>query len=624
VKPGRNDRCPCGTGKKYKHCCARREIGSDIGEPIDASQLISIAKSGDYGHMETKARECIAASPRSGLAWKALGVALDMQGKQAVHELETAVRLLPQDVEAHSNLGSALRRAGRVAEAITHYRRALAIRPDIAEVWNNLGNAQMDHGRFEEAVESFHRALGLKPDFAKAHNNLGNALRYLGSLDEAAAAYRRAIDLEPGYAEAHNNLGILLRLQGRAAEAESCCRRSLQIDPSFVPALMLLAELNSDRGLFAAAEELFRSAGALEPDSPEAWAGIAGQRRMTDADSAWRAEAERILGLGLAPRRESPLRYALGKYFDDIGNHEQAFSNYRRANELAKINRPAHDRRILEREIDRVIRSYDREWLRGAQVAAPGAERAVFIIGMPRSGTTLAEQILASHQAVFGAGELPFWNAAASTYAASRSAEGNSPGEASVLPRLARDYLDRLSEVSLEARRVVDKMPANFLHLGLIHAALPDARIIHMRRNPIDTCLSIYFQNFDALHPYANDLEDLAHYYGQYRRLMQHWRSILPPGAILEVPYEGLVEDPEAWSRRMLEFIALPWDPNCLEFHRTPRAVSTFSRWQARQRIVKSSVERWRHYRPFIGPLLRLGQAEETSCGARSRPYRNS
>ena len=224
---------------------------------------------------------------------------------------------------------------------------------------------------------------------------------------------------------------------------------------------------------------------------------------------------------------------------------------------------------------------------------------------MPRSGTTLAEQILASHPAVFGAGELPYWNNASWAYESSRRDDGTSertPGE------LGNDYLRLLEGLSTDALRVVDKMPGNFLHLGLIHAAFPHARIIHMRRNPIDTCLSIYFQNFTTGHSYANDLENLAHYFSEYRRVMEHWRSTLPANAILDLPYEELVEDQETWSRKMVQFIDLPWDPRCLEFHRTGRTVSTASLWQVRQQISKTSVARWRNYEKFVGPLLPLPQ----------------
>ncbi|MDP9012216.1 MAG: sulfotransferase, partial [Pseudomonadota bacterium] len=219
------------------------------------------------------------------------------------------------------------------------------------------------------------------------------------------------------------------------------------------------------------------------------------------------------------------------------------------------------------------------------------------------------------HPAVFGAGEVTFWNGA---YRAYREAE---LGKASpdLLAGLARDYLDRLTSMSDQAQaavgaaprvagvqRVVDKLPANFLYAGLIHAALPRARIIHMRRHPIDTCLSIYFQNFFNIGPYANDLHDLAHYYGEYVRITDHWRAVLPTTSLLEIPYEALLDDQEGWTRRMLDFIGLPWDPKCLDFHQTDRVVITASKWQVRQRITKTSAGRWRNYERFIGPLRGL------------------
>jgi hypothetical protein len=243
--------------------------------------------------------------------------------------------------------------------------------------------------------------------------------------------------------------------------------------------------------------------------------------------------------------------------------------------------------------------------MRQPRIDADPSERPVFIVGMIRSGTTLAEQILASHRAVFGAGELMFWNSAAAGY---HPAAPGGALEARALSDLASQYLRLLKTLAADALRAVDKMPGNFLHLGLIHAALPHARIIHMRRHPIDTCLSIYFQHFESFHAYATDLEDLAHYYTEYLRLMTHWRSNLPPGTILDVPYEGLVGDQEAWSRRMLEFIGLPWDPQCIDFHRTERTVITASKWQVRQKLSNSSVNRWRNYEKFIGPLRGLAQ----------------
>ena len=599
AKTGRNEPCPCGSGKKYKSCCLHTSEPSvsGTGEVVDTRELAALAAAARFPDLEKKAREILAAQPQSGVAWKALGVALQCQEKDAIPELERAVALLPQDVEAHSNLGAALRRAGRLDAAMASLRRALQLRPDIAEVWNNLGNIQVELGHATAAIASFHQALELKPAFVKAHNNLGNALRELGNLDAAVASYRRAIDMDPDYVDAHNNLAIALRLQSLPAEAEASCRRALELDPNHAAALETMAELKSDSGDFALAETLYRRVKALDPASAEAWSGIARLRRMTPADAPWLAEALRMVEGGLPARREVHLRYALGKYYDDVGEYARAFGQYQRANELAKQGRPTHDREQVTRAISHLIHCSSPVQSGGASAEANRSERPVFIVGMPRSGTTLAEQILASHSAVAGAGELPFWNTAAARLGGVTSDPGTLEG-------LAQEYLAVLERVSSGASRVVDKMPGNFLYLGMIHAAFPLARIIHMRRDPRDTCLSIYFQNFGAVHSYANDLGDLAHYYGQYERLMQYWRERLPTQVLLEVPYEGLVKDTEGWSRRMLEFLAVPWEAQCLEFHRTERAVATFSKWQARQKIHTASLARWRRYQPFLGSLL--------------------
>ncbi|HEY4973019.1 MAG TPA: sulfotransferase, partial [Steroidobacteraceae bacterium] len=374
----------------------------------------------------------------------------------------------------------------------------------------------------------YRRALAFNPAFADAHNSLGNVLRSLGQLDEARESYRSALAIRPDFAEAHGNLAVALRLAGQSAQAMASCQRALAINPNLAATVAVLAELNADQGRFAEAEALFRRAIAIEPETTEAWVGISRLRKMTSGDVAWAAQAQQVAGRPLPPRREVLLRYALGKYFDDRGDFEQAFANYRRANELTTRFRARYDRRQLAQAVDLTISTFDHAWVSRVRTDANASARPVFIVGMLRSGTTLAEQILASHRSIHGAGELVFWNRAAAV----------GPGS-NALPALAADYLQLLQTLSADALRVVDKMPANFLHLGLIHAALPRARVIHMRRNPIDTCLSIYFQHFEAFHAYASDLEDLAHYYSEYRRLMRHWRSVLPAQVMLEVPYES-------------------------------------------------------------------------------------
>ncbi len=538
----------------------------------DLQGMTTLAKSGRHAELEETARGLLERHPNSGVTTQLLALALWAQGKDALPYLQRAAELLPDDAEAHGNLGNALRASGR----------------------------------FEAAVSSHRRALEIDPRYAEAHNNLGSALLDLGRLEEASASLRTATTLEPAFAMAHSNLARVLTQQDQLAEAAASCRRALELNPALTGALVQLAELEAAHGRFAAAEDLLRRALVIEPDMPEAWAGLVRWRKMGGGDTAWLAAAERVVGLPLAPRREIHLRYALGKYFDDVADYDRAFENYRRANELATAGRPPYDAQGVTRAIDRLIASQDQSWLERSRCNGKGSERAVFIVGMPRSGTTLAEQMLASHGGVFGAGELPFWARAAALY---RSPPSDGIHQRDALERMAENYLIELCRLSGKALRVVDKMPGNFMYLGLIHAALPHARIIHLRRNPLDTCVSIYFQNFGAGHAYANDLHDLAHYYAGYIRVMDHWRSTLPPAVLLDVAYEDLVHDPEGSVRRMLEFMELPWDPACLEFHRNTRTVSTFSKWQARQPISNASVGRWRHYETFVTPLRKLAEA---------------
>jgi tetratricopeptide (TPR) repeat protein len=585
--PGRNDPCPCGSGKKYKRCCGRetRSPGSALSS-TELNQLAILVKDGRYADLEGLAREFLADCPDSGLLWKLLGLALWMQGKDAVSSLQRAADLSPEEAEAQCNLGNALRAAGQL----------------------------------EQAAKSHGRALAIKPDYAEAHNNLGSVQQDLGNLDAAMASFRRALAIKPDFALAHSNLGSVLTLQNQRLEAEASCRRALEINPRLTAAIVQLAELQADRGRFADAESLLNRAIGVEPDMPEAWSGLVRWRKMTRGD-AWLAQAQRILGRPLAPRREVHLRYALGKYFDDVGDFEQAFINYRRANELTRLYSAKYDRQAMTRSVDHIIRTYDGAWLGRAAIDASASTRPVFIVGMWRSGTTLAEQILASHPSVFGGGEIAFWTPAAKAYEQGLShgaeADGGTgthsgTGANGIIQKLAGDYLELLAGLSGDALRVVDKMCANFLHLGLIHAAFPKARIIHLRRNRIDTCLSIYFQHFQNTHFFANDLEDLGHYYAEYLRVMDHWRSILPAHALMDVTYEKLVDDQEAWSRAMLSFIGLGWDPRCNEFDRTDRPVATLSKWQVRQGISKSSVGRWRNYEKFVAPLRDL--AEQRLC----------
>jgi tetratricopeptide (TPR) repeat protein len=594
----RNAACGCGSGRRYKQCCGRLGAG---GDPACALGPLTADAIGQLnGHGLEAWRAAVRRLPNDAACRNNLANACARAGQleDAIEHWRRAIALQPTLIEAHLNLGAALQDQERPAEALAAYRRALAISPSRVEALLGVGAILLANGRLQEAADAYARALAVHPGSAEIAVNLGAAVRGLGRLDAAIDLFQQALKLSPGFAEAYSALGTALRLKGRSDDAEACFMAAMALKPDLVSAMVAMAEARADQGDFQGAEAWFRRAMAAGPDDPEAWAGLPRVRRMTRGDSDWLAGARRIVALAPPPRRLAPLRYALGKHHDDLGDFAEAFENFEQANALSKLCRPPHDRAALAVRVDEITETYGADWLAAARDRGDPSTKPVFVVGMLRSGTSLLEQMLASHPDADGAGELSYWGEAAARIGAAGLA-GAAP-----LGLLAQDYLSQLGPAS----RVVDKMPANFMHLGLIGAALPNARILHMRRNPIDTCLSIYFQHFEPTLTYANDLNDLADYYRRYELLMAHWRRTLHDGAVLDVDYEALVSEPRTVMEAVLDFIGLPWSERCLEPHRTQRTIITASKWQARQKISAGSVGRWRNYEPFVGPLLPLAR----------------
>ncbi|MBS0380149.1 MAG: sulfotransferase [Proteobacteria bacterium] len=488
-------------------------------------------------------------------------------------------------------------------EAARCFRRLCDHDPGDAEAHNQLGAALLNLGEYAEAEAQLRRAIKGRESLADAHSNLGYALRAQGRVGEAEGALRRALKHKPGHAGAQVNLAATLLLTGRWAEAQELIERVLRAAPRNVEALTLRAQIARGEGRLAEAEADFRRACELAPQAASAWAGLAGLRRMTRADGDWLKRAEALVAAGIAPLDEADLRYAMGKFCDDTGDYARAFRHFRRANELQKAAAPRYDRDGQARLVNDLKARYGAAPLGDPAEGASDSELPVLVVGMPRSGTSLVEQIIASHPQARGAGELGFWSEAM------QRLEG--PVRAGTLDAaqrrtLAADYLRTLASQAPDALRVVDKATFNAQYLGPIHTVLPRARFIYLSRDPVDTCLSCYFTHLPPAMAFSMDLADLAHYYRQHHRIVEHWRSVLPPGTLLDVPYAGLVADPEGWSRRIVEFLGLPWDPQVLEFQKTARTVMTSSFWQVRQPVYRTSVGRWHHYRKFIGPLQGL------------------
>ena len=563
------------------------------------------------------------------------------RSEEALASCDKALAVRPQLVGAQVNRGNALRRLGRAAEAVASYDRALALKPDYAEAFNNRGGALRELGRFEEALASYDRALALGPGYAEAHNNRAMALRDLRRPAEALESCDRALALKPDYAEALNNRGVALRELMRPEEALTSYDRALRLEPDYAEALCNRANILTDLERPEEALASCEAALALKPDIADAFnaKGIALRMlgRLDEArgaiDKAIAIAPTRVvfydnlvasgrmapddphLRVMLAVAQDMPslseseqiaLGFALGKALADIGDEEASFRHLLSANAL-KRRRTFYDEAAVLGFLERTKTAFATEMMRNNAGAGEPSCAPVFILGMPRSGTTLTEQILASHPEVFGAGEIPDFARAVAGFGAEgplRSPEAALQVSREQWRQLGADYLGRIRTRAPTAARIVNKMPDNFRFVGLIRLALPNARIIHVRRDAVDTCLSCFSTQFGGNLPHTYDLAELGRYYRAYEALMAHWRSLSPPEVMLEVRYEEIVADLEGQARRIVDHCGLEWDARCLAFHETVRPVHTASVTQVRQPIYKNAVQRWRRYERFLGPLL--------------------
>ncbi len=597
---------------------------------------------GRFDSAATQFRRALKVERRSVDAHQHLAVALSGLGqhREAIQFYQTALAMRPDYAEAHNNLAHSLQMLGRNEEAVAHYEKALASKPDYAEATNNLGVVLQTLGRLLEAVTQYQRALALRPNYVEAHKNLGNVLDALDHQQEAAVAFERALALRPDDAEAHialgntllkldrpdeaighfqnvvardaanvdarNGLGAALNMLGRSEEAIVHHQAVLALNPKHVEAHSRLADALLALGRLAEASALRERVVKLAPRKAGYYWNLANARRFTAEDRhlpAMQALAGALPELNA--EEQIDLHFALGKAYSDIGAHEQSFAHLREGNALMR-RRVLYDEATTLGRFERMKTVFTAELMRDKQGLGDPSPLPVFIIGMPRSGTTLIEQILASHPKVFGAGELHEMATLAEQISGPDGtvvpeAVPDLPGER--LRRLGADYLQRIRRFAPQAERITDKMPGNFLLAGLIHLALPRARIIHVCRDLREIAFSCFSLLFPRGHVYSYDLAELGRYCRAYRELMAHWHRVAP-GAILDVHYEEVVGDLEGQARRLVEHCGLLWDDACLDFHRTQRSVRTASAAQVRQPIYRSSIGRWRPHEQALQPLL--------------------
>jgi tetratricopeptide (TPR) repeat protein len=573
------------------------------------------------------------------------GVLLQLRRpREALESCDRALALRPNDLVALENRGNALRDLGRPSEALASYDRAIEIKADYPEALNQRGNALRDLRRPLEAMGSYERAIALRADFVEAHNNRGNALADLRRPIEALESYNRALAGNPDHPEALTNRANVLKDLKRPAEALASCDRALALRPDYVEALNsrgnALTDLKrpeealasydralaidsrhavahdnkgivlSELGRFEEARLSTLRAIELAPRRIRSYYNLAEFSKLSSDDPHLRAMQELARDMtSLTPDEQVELSFALGKAFGDIGDRERAFRRLQNGNEL-KRQQTCYDEAACLAAFARTQAAFTPELMHKNEGAGDPSRAPVFILGMPRSGTTLVEQILASHPKVFGAGEIDDFGKAA--VGALKGAQGGARGYPEAVSQMSGEqlrtlgaaYVERIGAVAPAAARIVNKTPENFRLVGLIHLALPNARIIHVRRDPVDTCFSCFSKLFVDNMPYAYNLEELGRYYRAYEDLMAHWRAILPPGVMIDVQYEEVVADLEGQTRRILSHCDVEWDARCLDFHRTARSVRTASVAQVRQPIYQSSIGRWRAYESFLAPLI--------------------
>ena len=591
--------------------------------------------------------QAVKLDPNNGQAHNNLGITYFERGKPkiAVEHYRKAIEIRPDMAEAHNNLGNALRVMRDIDGAIQAYQDALVHRERYPEVYNNLGTLLQQRGQLDEAEHALRKAVGQNPAYMEAYDNLANVYIAQKKDVEALRILGDALKIAPTHVP---TLIITARTQNRRgayALAEQACRHALQQEPENAEALTVLGQLLHETDRYEEAIEALEGALKSNPESPEAlnFYGVAlksvgrldearenilkGLRRNRGMLGAYAnlndlvdfsqgegvelyEEMDRIFKAAKNPEQDAflALHFAYAKALDDRGEHERALEHYITGGKLkrAQLN-------YVESEthgfFDAIREAFPKEAFKDRKFEGNPDERPVFIVGMPRSGSTLVEQIVSSHPDIYGAGEVKYLSMAMSR---ARDRFPSLPKFPQMMEKItpaqlgivADSYLKLLTKSSGDAKRVTDKLLTNYFFVGLIHLLFPNAKIINTQRDPVDTCLSGFTKLFKDDMPHSYDLGELGRYYGKYREMMEHWDKVLPKGVLKTVQYEDVVADTEKEAKALIEFLGLKWDPKCVDFHKSDRPVKTASVAQVRKPIYNTSVKRWMKYGKGLQPLV--------------------
>lgn len=570
---------------------------------------------------EASFREALHQNPNLPLAHSNLGQLLLEQGKleEALPHCREAVRLMPNFAEGLSNLGNVLRAQDNLSEAKDCYQKAMRLRPNVAMIHNNLGQALQEEGNLDQAIECYKKALTLDPNSARIECHYASALVAKEKPKEAIEHYRKALKLEPDWAEAHNGLGHLLQEQNDLDGALKCYKEALRIKPDLADAHANVANVHAEKGDLEASEACYREALKHDPDYVGAYGVLATHLRDKLPETDVAAMHQFLEREHLSDWKRALLHHGLAHIYDARKEYDRAGEHSNKANAHRKETW-IREGKVYNRQehagfVTYLIKQFSPDYFKRTKAFGITTEVPVFVFGMPRSGTTLLEQILASHPKMCGAGELALGKE--SFDAVPKELKRKEPPAVCMsvvnrpaIQKIARNHLQELRKYSADAERIVDKMPDNYLWLGFLATLFPKAKFIYSKRDPRDIAVSCWITNFKQIR-WACDQEDIAGRLLAHQRIMAHWKRVLPV-EFLEAEYEETVEDIEASARRLVKFVGLDWHPACLKFHETERTVRTASLSQVRKPIYKGSLQRWKRYeKPLEQLFTALSEGEK-------------